>query len=91
MAKRKLPRRQQWQIDKVQDERRVRANKQDGAIDEAIEHGDLSAEQLGLIIAHYGSLIDVEALQGQHQGQIFRCKIRSNLGFLVTGDKVSWR
>ena len=91
MAKRKLTRRQQWQIDKVQDERRVRANKQDGAIDKAIEHGDLSAEQLGLIIAHYGSLIDVEALQGQHQGQVFRCKIRSNLGFLVTGDTVSWR
>ena len=91
MAKRKLTRRQQWQIDKVQDERRSRAGKQDGAIDQAIEHGDLSAEQQGLIIAHYGSLIDVEALHGQHKGEVFRCKIRSNLGFLVTGDQVSWR
>ena len=71
MAKRKLTRHQQWQIDKVQEERRARANKQDGAIEQAIEHGDLSAEQQGLIIAHYGSLIDVEALHGQHQGEIF--------------------
>ena len=91
MAKRKLTRHQQWQIDKVQEERRARATKQDGAIERAIEHGDLSPEQQGLIIAHYGSLIDVEALHGQHQGDVFRCKIRSNLGFLVTGDQVSWR
>jgi ribosome biogenesis GTPase len=52
MAKRKLTRHQQWQIDKVQEERRARANKQDGVIEQAIEHGDLSAEQQGLIIAH---------------------------------------
>ena len=91
MAKRKLTRHQQWQIDKVQEERRARANKQDGAIERAIEHGDLSPEQQGLIIAHYGSLIDVEALHCQHQGELFRCQIRSNLGVLVTRDQVSWR
>ncbi|MCP4789005.1 MAG: small ribosomal subunit biogenesis GTPase RsgA [Gammaproteobacteria bacterium] len=91
MAKRKLTRRQHWQIEKVQAERRERANKKDKAIDVAIEHGDLGPEQQGLIIAHYGSQIDVEALQGEHQGQQFRCKLRSNLGHLVTGDQVSWR
>ncbi|MCP4184977.1 MAG: ribosome biogenesis GTPase RsgA, partial [Hyphomicrobiales bacterium] len=41
MAKRKLTRRQHWQIEKVQAERRERANKKDKAIDVAIEHGDL--------------------------------------------------
>ena len=91
MAKRKLTRRQKWQIEKVQAERRQRASKKDKAIDAAIEHGDLGPEQQGLIIAHYGAQIDVEALQGEHQGQLFRCKLRSNLGHLVTGDQVTWR
>ena len=87
MAKRQLTRRQKWQIEKVQAERRARAQKQDQAIDSAIEHGDLGPEQQGLIVAHYGAQIDVEA----EQSAIFRCKLRSNLGHLVTGDKVSWR
>lgn len=87
MAKRQLTRRQKWQIEKVQAERRARAQKQDQAIDSAIEHGDLGPELQGLIVAHYGSQIDVEV----EPGNIFRCKLRSNLGHLVTGDKVSWR
>jgi ribosome biogenesis GTPase len=91
MAKRQLTRRQKWQIEKVQAERRARAQKKDKAIDSAIDHGDLGPEQQGLIVAHYGSQIDVEANQGEHQGQVFRCKLRSNLGNLVTGDRVSWR
>lgn len=91
MAKRRLTRRQQWQIEKVQAERRDRAGKKDKAIDDAIEHGDLGPEQQGQIIAHYGAQIDVEAADGEHQGQLFRCKLRSNLGHLVTGDQVSWR
>ena len=53
MTKRKLTRHQQWQIDKVQEERRARANKQDSAIERAIEHGDLSSEQQALLLLQY--------------------------------------
>ena len=91
MAKRKLTRKQQWQINKVQTERVLRAQKKDSAIDESIENSQLGAEEPGLVIAHYGMQVDVEALQGEHQGKIARCKLRSNLGQLVTGDRVSWR
>ncbi len=90
MAKRKLTRKQQWQIEKVQTERLLRAQKKDDAITQTLMESDLGTEEPGLVIAHYGTQIDVEALQGEATGHVFRCKLRSNLGQLVTGDRVSW-
>jgi ribosome biogenesis GTPase / thiamine phosphate phosphatase len=89
MAKRKLTRRQAWRIKKVQDERAARADKREERID--LSSNDLGPEQHGLIIAHYGTLIDVEAVDGDNKGQITRCHMRANLGSLVTGDNVVWR
>jgi ribosome biogenesis GTPase / thiamine phosphate phosphatase len=89
MAKRNLTRRQAWRIKKVQDERAARANKREERID--LSSNDLGPEQHGLIIAHYGTLIDVEAVDGDNKGQITRCHMRANLGSLVTGDNVVWR
>jgi len=87
MAKRRLTRRQQWRIDKVQEEREKRAHKREDQIDESLSHGELGAEQPGLVIAHYGSLVDVEG----GDGQLHRCKLRTNLGQIVTGDQIIWR
>ncbi len=87
MAKRHLTRRQQWRIDKVQGEREKRANRREDHIQESLSHGELGTEQQGLVIAHYGSQVDVEG----GDGQLHRCRLRTNLGQIVTGDNVIWR
>lgn len=91
MAKRKLTRRQNWRIQKIQDERAARAAKRDASIDDQLEGGDLGPEQHGLIISHFGRQVDVEACEGERTGEIIRCHMRTNLGQLVTGDRVIWR
>ena len=91
MTKRKLTRRQQWRIEKIQDERTARVAKRDKVADEQLNESDLGPEQLGLIITHYGTQVVVEATEGEQAGQHQRCHFRSNLGSLVTGDRVVWR
>ena len=91
MAKRQLSRRQSWRIEKIQEERSVRAAKRESRALEELQGGDLGEEQNGLVIAHFGVLIEVEALDGEQAGQVFRCNRRSNLPALVTGDRVVWR
>lgn len=91
MAKRKLTRRQSWRIQKIQEERTARASKKDAAIDQQLDSTDLGPEQHGLIISHFGRTVDVEATDGSEQGNIIRCHMRTNLGQLVTGDRVIWR
>jgi ribosome biogenesis GTPase len=91
MTKRKLTRRQQWRIEKIQEERGARAAKRDQLADEQLNESDLGAEQHGLIITHFGSQVVVEATEGELAGTSCRCHFRSNLGSLVTGDRVVWR
>ncbi len=91
MSKRKLTRRQAWRIQKVQEERAARATKREARAQEQLQEGDLGPEQHGLVIAHYGTQVAVEALEGEQQGRVQRCHMRANLGSLVTGDKVVWR
>ncbi|WP_374286298.1 small ribosomal subunit biogenesis GTPase RsgA [Pseudomonas fluvialis] len=91
MAKRQLSRRQSWRIEKIQEERSARAAKRESRALEELQGGDLGEEQSGLVIAHFGVLIEVEALDGEQAGQVFRCNRRSNLPALVTGDRVVWR
>jgi len=91
MSKRKLTRRQQWRIEKIQDERSARATKRDNAADTQLNESDLGPEQHGMIITHYGMQVVVEATEGENKGQHQRCHFRSNLGSLVTGDNVVWR
>ncbi len=85
MGKRKLSRQQAWRIDKIQEERRKRAERRGELSDEALSSGELGPEQEGLIVAHYGSQVEVEADE-----QLRRCHLRSNLEGLVTGDRVIW-
>ena len=91
MAKRQLNRRQNWRIEKIQEERAARAAKREERALEVLEGGDLGPEQTGLVIAHFGVQVEVEAEQGEEAGQVFRCHLRANLPALVTGDRVVWR
>ncbi|MDQ8036816.1 MAG: small ribosomal subunit biogenesis GTPase RsgA [Pedobacter sp.] len=91
MSKRKLSRQQAHRVQRIQEERIARAGKRSAAADALLESGALGAEQEGLVIAHYGTQIDVEAQEGLNQGQVFRCHMRANLEHLVTGDRVIWQ
>jgi len=95
MAKRNLTRRQEWRIKKIQDERASRLSGKAQHIDQQvyklIKEGSLGPEQKGLIIAHYGSQLAVESLDGETKGEVIRCHFRSNLQSLVAGDEVVWR
>ena len=89
MSKRKLTRRQSWRIEKIQDERKARARKKEQQIEKELESSELGPEQTGLIIAHYGSQLDIEPVG--KPGELWRCHMRANLPALVTGDQVIWR
>jgi len=87
MAKRQLNRRQQWRIEKIQEERAARAAKRESRLLDELEGGDLGPEQEGLVIAHFGVQVEVE----DEQRVRWRCHLRANLPPLVTGDRVVWR
>ncbi len=92
MSKRKLSRRQAWRIQKIQQERMARAEKRSSEADARLEDDSaLGPEQRGLIITHYGTQVLVEATGAPDAGSVKRCHLRSNLGSLVTGDRVIWR
>lgn len=91
MSKRKLSRQQAFRVQRIQDERIARAGRRDAAAAALLESGELGAEEEGLVTAHYGTQIEVEALHGAHAGQVFRCHLRANLETLVTGDRVIWQ
>ncbi len=52
----------------------------------ALDETQLGAEQEVLVIAHYGSQVDVETLDATPRS--VRCFLRANLEALVTGDRV---
>jgi ribosome biogenesis GTPase len=87
MSKRKLTRRQEWRIRKIQEERAARSGKKTQQTEEQLLTGQLGEEQNGLVISHFGPQLDIEA----ESGVIQRCHLRANLEGLVTGDKVVWR
>ncbi|GMG85890.1 small ribosomal subunit biogenesis GTPase RsgA [Biformimicrobium ophioploci] len=87
MSKRKLNRRQQWRINKIQEERERRASGREEKALQQLDEGILGPEQTGLVIAHYGTQVLVEGEDGNRQ----RCHMRANLDPLVTGDRVAWR
>lgn len=77
---RRLTRRQQWRIEKIQEERAARAKNKDVSVDES----SLGPEEEGLVISHFGQTLDIE----REDKSIVRCFARSNMGALVTGDHV---
>ncbi|HTN34948.1 MAG TPA: small ribosomal subunit biogenesis GTPase RsgA [Marinobacter sp.] len=90
MAKRRLNKQQQFRIKKVQEERASRVARKEKVVQAQADAGELGPEQEGLIIAHYGQQLDVEALEGNSAGDVVRCFVRANIDSLVTGDRVIW-
>jgi ribosome biogenesis GTPase len=88
MAKRKLSRRQQWRIEKIQEERRKRAERKmaPNTLDVKEEQA-LGPEEDGVVIANYGVSVELEG----SDGQTLRCQLRQNLPQLVVGDRVVWQ
>jgi ribosome biogenesis GTPase len=88
MAGRKLNRRQQWRIDKIQEERRARLERKQVQLEQRLhDEGGLGTEQSGLVIASFGASLEVEAENGERQ----RCQLRQNLPLIVVGDRVVWQ
>ncbi|MBM1144324.1 small ribosomal subunit biogenesis GTPase RsgA [Alcanivorax sp. ZXX171] len=85
MAKRKLNRRQRWRIEKIQQERRDRAQRKAERAHPTA--ADLGEEQEGTVVAHFGGQVLVEAGDGAPA----RCHFRANLEQLVVGDRVIWQ
>ena len=90
MAKRQLNRRQSWRIEKIQ-KSAPPVPRVARAVPSRSWRAATGPEQTGLVIAHFGVQVEVEALEGEHSGQVFRCHLRANLPALVTGDRVVWR
>lgn len=88
MTKRRLNQQQLRRIGSQQARHGARANVGSGS---DLPDQDLGEGQSGLIVCHYGKQLDVEALEGDHKGRVFRCHQRSNLPALVTGDRVIWQ
>lgn len=88
MAKRKLNRRQQWRIDKIQEERRKRAERKQGQLTENdLDGHSLGPEEEGIVIANFGASVELE----DNEGEPVRCQLRQNLPALVVGDRVVWQ
>lgn len=90
MAKRRLSKQQRRRIQQNQAER-IRRSKELGTADRveplSTELGD---EQPGLVIARYGSQVDIEPTAAGSPGNPVRCHLRANLDSLVPGDRISW-
>jgi len=83
MTKRRITRKQASRIQKRQTERQQRALKN-------LEHigtEELGPEQTGLLIAHFGTMADIE----DDAHHVSRCYLRQHLGMLAAGDKVIWQ
>jgi len=91
LSNRKLNRQQRWRAKKIQQEREARALKKERDLSQQLQSGELSSEQQGLVICRYSKHFEVQALEGDNKGTIHRCVSRTNLGSVVTGDRVVWR
>lgn len=92
MSKRKLSNLQKSRIRAVQEQRMERAKDGNSITIHKIDNvDDLGPEISGTVVSNFGTQVDVEANDGDLNGKIIRCHMRSNLDPLVTGDKVIWR
>lgn len=87
MSKRKLTRQQAWRIQKIQEEKAARLERK---ARQTQEEDNLGPEQEGLVIAHFGTLVEVEP-QGEPGQPAVQCHFRANLGAIVAGDRVVMR
>lgn len=89
MSKRKLTRRQNWRIQKVQQEKAARLEKKASRLSDDDELGE---EEQGLVVSHFGTFVEVEpASQPSQAQQTVQCHFRANVGAIVAGDRVVMR
>ena len=92
MSKRKLSNLQKSRIRAIQEQRMERAKDGNSITIHKIDNvDDLGPEISGTVVSNFGTQVDVEANDGDLNGKIIRCHMRSNLDPLVTGDRVIWR
>lgn len=92
MAKRNLSLRQKSRIQLIQERRRERAILKNSVSDDQLENlTQLGSEVRGTVITNFGAQVDIEGMDGNYKGKLYRCHIRTNLEPLVTGDTVIWR
>lgn len=87
MAKRKLSRRQQWRIQKIQDERLARAQNKQKKMSDDYTQLDETLHR-GVIVSHFGATLDVE---DEVTHLIVRCAMRQNIDTIVCGDQIAWQ
>ncbi len=84
MSKRKLTKLQSRRLQEQHSKRIKRASVGDNSIDDS----SLGPERAGLVIAHYGTMVNIE---DEETGTVERCHLRANLKSIVAGDKIIWR
>jgi ribosome biogenesis GTPase len=102
MAGRKLNRRQQWRIKKIQEERLARVKNKQQKLSSEFEVEDETLYH-GLVVSHYGTTLDIEPDEqipllvqsschsDENDRTIIRCSLRQNLGSIVCGDHIVWQ
>jgi ribosome biogenesis GTPase len=92
MSKCKLSNLQKSRIRAIQEQRMERAKDGNSITIHKIDNvDDLGPEISGTVVSNFGTQVDVEANDGDLNGKVIRCHMRSNLDPLVTGDRVIWR
>lgn len=105
MAKRKLSRRQQWRINKIQDERICRANNKQSQLNKKFKQLKETLYH-GIVVSHFGATLDIESVEtavsdtiaadiaadkALDKRQLIRCALRQNIDAIVCGDRVVWQ
>ncbi len=83
MAKRRITQRQRARIQQLQEQRLKRAQKKLERLSEK-DATTLGDEQIGKLIAHHGTYVDVRS----KSGRVYRCNMRQNIPPMVAGDDV---
>lgn len=86
MAKRRLSKQQHNRIAR---QHKASVDRLGGSTQHQPTDDHLGPEQEGLVIAQYGTQVDVESALTPSLNK--RCFLRANLGSIVTGDNVVWR
>lgn len=84
MANRRLTRRQAHHVQRIQERRLARVKQRTQSNTDDSEANQLGSEEIGQVLANFGSSLMVE----NGQGEVIRCVPRANLELMVSGDRV---
>lgn len=86
MGARRLSRRQEWRIRKIQEERLARLEKKTADAEALARHGNLGPPKEGLVISNHGANLRIE----DEAGARLHAVPRQNMALPVAGDRVLW-